>query len=168
MKKNNNNIPKSVPLSVFDLFQEGRYGEVIQTLSGKNPRDLSDSLFLALCGSVIVQNPEKAEELLFTRSIHDGYLEYLRGRFYCEKGNWEIARNTLLKSFTIPSIIACDEPALYYLVKSSQGLFEEKPNISNRDFYTRQTKEYIEKYCDKRNESDHCRFVNEMKSNTPP
>ena len=161
-KKTINNLSKSVPLSAFDLFHAGRYSEVVQTLSDKNPRDLSDSLFLALCGSVIVQNPEKAAELLFSRSIHDGYLEYLRGRYYCEKGNFEIARNTLLKAFTIPSIIACDEPALYYLVKSSAGLYREKPNIGNREFYTGQLKEYIDKYCDKTNESDHCRVVQNM------
>jgi hypothetical protein len=143
------------------MFQKGRYQDVVALLAGKKNNELSDSMFLILCGSLIIVEPSKLGEYLFSRTIRDGYHHYLRGRFYYLNGKWEQARTCFLKALTIRTIIPCDESTLYFLVNSAFNLYQRTPNISNREFFEGQKNEYLVKYCEK-SENTNCMVVQNL------
>ena len=149
---------RSIPV----LFKNLKFDEIIQILSLKKPDELSDSLFIYLCGSLLQRDIQRLGEIVFSRSVNDGYLYYLRGRYLYSKGKWDLARNWFLKSMTLKSIIVYEKQSLFFMTNTAYSLYKEKPNIQNRDFYLDRKKEFLEKYCRESKSDENCFSIEKM------
>lgn len=149
---------ESIPV----LFKNLKYDEIIKMLSSKKTDELSDTAFLYLCGSLLHRDVQKLGEIVFSRSINDGYLYYLRGRYLYSKGKWDLARNWFLKALTLPSILPCEQSIMYFMVSTSYSQYKDKPNIQNRDNFQTSREEYLAKYCRNNNSDENCRKVQIM------
>jgi len=149
-------------LSLFEMFKEGKFIEIVNRLSKSAIEDLNDTDFLVYCGALLATDINKMGEVVFGRSVNDGYVEYLRGRHFMNRNKWDIANERLLNSMTIRSVFSFKEQVNYALAVSSYNLYLDCPTIVNREFFTAQHKEYINKYCGNGTATDHCNSIKEL------
>jgi len=147
----------------IEFFKNKQYQQVVNVLSLKNVDDLSDSLFLIYCGSLLTVDITKMSQIVMSRSINDGYVQYLWGRYMMSKDKWEMANGRYLLSLSKKSAISFKEDLYFNFVISSYNLYKKIPNIENREFFKARKADYLENYCNIKGVNNYnCSEVNEM------
>ncbi len=155
-------LPKQVKndsqLQIVDAFIRGEFNPIITSLSDATIEN--DTHALCYLGSLLETGKmNKLELLLSEYDIQDGYFDYLKGRVYYSKRNYEKATTHFASAATKSSFYWKKPHVLaYFHAKLATTVFLEKPNSANKNSMLKAQKIFISKYCSSR-DSKECRDI---------
>ncbi len=131
----------------YTAFMRTDFAQCIRLLSDKN--DLSDTLFLCYLGSLeATGNFGKVSQIIHTRTVHDGYYHYLKGKIAYAAKDYDAATGSFMKSLTTRSFYKnLHYYANYYLAKSKTEIYLKVPSVENKARMIKSLESFVASFC---------------------